>query len=125
LRIGKVGPRVMLTFLKILRSALLLSGAFLTVDGLAAFLLISMHYTFIETFGDLALVEVAVLFILAGLVDFASSVGMAQLRKSFVRGEKGYSASKHKESERQAAILIVAGVVLFLSLVAVGIYIRS
>jgi len=114
----------MLTFLKILRMAMLLSGAILAVDGLAALLLTSVNYAFIETIGDLALVEVAILFILAGLVDFASSVGMAQLRKSFIRGEKGYSASKHKESERRASVLIVAGLILFLLLVAAEMYIR-
>lgn len=104
--------------------ALLLSGVLLSVDGLAAFLLTSANYAFIETIGDLVLVEVAILFILAGLVDFASSVGMAQLRKSFIRGERGYSASRHKESERRASVLVVAGLILFLLLVAAEMYVR-
>ena len=112
----------MLTFLRILRRALLLSGVLLAVDGLAAFLLTSVNFAFIETIGDLVLVEVAILFIIAGLVDFASSVGMAQLRKSFIQGERGYSASKHKESERRASVLIVAGLILFLLLVAAEMY---
>jgi len=112
----------MLTFLRILRRALLLSGALLAVDGSAAFLLVSVNYAFVETIGDLVLVEVAILFIIAGLVDFSSSVGMAQLRKSFIRGEMGYSASKHRESERQASVLIVAGLILFILLVAAEIY---
>jgi hypothetical protein len=112
----------MLNFLGILRRAALLAGAIIAVDGLVAYLLSFLEYAFVEMFGDLVLVEVAVLFIVAGLIDFASSVGVAQFRKSFMSARDGYSALKHKESARRASVLVLAGLILFVLLVAGAIF---
>ena len=112
----------MLSFLGILRRSLQLAAAMLAVDCVAAYLLIFFKYTFIEVIGDLMLGEVAVLFILAGLWDFASSIGMIQFRKIVLSSNEGYSSSKHKESERKASVLFLAGLFLFLILIVAAIY---
>jgi hypothetical protein len=112
----------MLNFLGILRRAILLAAAIIAVDGLVAYLLSFLNFAFVEMFGDLILVEVATMFILAGLIDFASSVGVAQFRKSFMSAPDGYSALKHKESARRASVLVLAGLILFVLLIAGAIF---
>ena len=107
----------MLTFLTILKRAILFVAAMLAGDSIVSFMLYSLKLAFAETFGDLILVEVAIFFILAGVIDFASSVGVTQFRKSYLGREQGYSPSEHKESERRASVFLVAGLILFFLLI--------
>ena len=114
----------MLSFLNMLRRSLLLVAGLLAVDTVAGYLLTFLKYTFIEAMGDIMLVEVAALFILAGLLDFASSIGVTQFRKTFLASKQGYSSLKHKESERKALVFFLAGLILFLMLAVSAIYER-
>jgi uncharacterized membrane protein len=112
----------MLSFLKIIRRSLELCAALVLVDGIAAFLLNFLNYAFLESIGDLMLVEVALLFILAGLMDFASSIGGTQFRKLILSSKEDYSPSKHKETERRASVFFLAGAILLLILIATAVY---
>jgi hypothetical protein len=112
----------MLSLLRIVRRSFALSAAILAADGIAAYLLEFLNYAFIESIGDLILVEVALLFIVAGLMDFATSIGGAQFRRMILTSKEGYSASKHKETERKAAVLFLAGLILLLLLISTAIY---
>ncbi len=112
----------MLMLLRILRSSLQLAAALLAVDGGIAYVLTLFHYAIVESLGDLMLAEVAVLFILAGVLDFASSIGVAQFRKTFLASKQGYSSSKHKASHRNASVLLVAGFILLAILIVASVY---
>jgi len=112
----------MLSFLAILRKSLQLVVAMLALDCVAAYLLTLLKYAFIEVIGDLMLGEVAILFIVAGLLDFGSSIGMIQFRRVVLASKEIYSSSKHKESERRASVLCLTGLFLFLILIAATIY---
>ncbi len=112
----------MLTFLSILGRSLRITGVLLVADGLASYGLTFLSYSFIETVGDSMLIEVAVLFLLAGLLDFYSSVGAVQFRKVIFGSKQEYSSSTHKEAEKKAAVFFLCGVTLLLILIALAIY---
>ena len=112
----------MLTLLTVLGRSVRLALGLLVSDGLAAYGLTFLGYRLIEVMGDLMLVEVALLFLLAGLLDFSSSVGAAQFRKTIMGSKDGYSSSKHKETEKKAAVFFLAGLIMFLMLVAFAVY---
>lgn len=112
----------MLSFPRIVRLSVQLATGILVADCVVGFLLTFLRFTFIEVVGDLILGEVAVLFIIAGLIDFASSIGATQFRKTIRVSKQGYSSSKHKMSERKASVLFLAGVILFSILIVVSIY---
>jgi hypothetical protein len=112
----------MLTLLKILRRSLLLAVGLLAADVAAGYLLTYLRFSFVETFGDLMLGEIALLFIAAGILDLGFSVGVAQFRKAFLESKQGYSSARHKEFERRAAVLLLAGLTLFAVLVFVAVY---
>jgi hypothetical protein len=90
-------------------------------DGFVAYGMIPFGFSFIEIIGDLMLVEVAILFLAAGLIDFSSSIGAVQFRKSVLGFKQDYSQSAHKEAERKAAVLVLAGVVIFAILIAIAV----
>ncbi|HUK51435.1 MAG TPA: hypothetical protein VLV18_10390 [Terriglobales bacterium] len=107
----------MLSFLRVLRNSLLLAVTLIACDALTTYLLASLHFAFVEIMGDLMLVQVAALFIGAGLIDFSTSIGAAQFRKMTLRSGKDFSSAKHKESDRRASVLLLAGLVMFAILV--------
>jgi hypothetical protein len=112
----------MLMLLRVLRSSLQLTLVLLAVDGGVAYVLTILHYTLVESLGDLMLAEVAVLFILAGVLDFASSIGVAQFRKTFLGSKQGYSSSKHKASHQSASVLLITGLILLAILIVATVY---
>jgi len=114
----------MLRFLTVLVRALQLVGGLLLVNVLTAYLLTRLNYSFVEVIGDLMLMEVAVLFILAGVVDFSTSIGAAQFRKTILAAKQGYSASRHKEAGWKALVFFLAGLILLLILVVAALYTR-
>ena len=79
------GTAVMLTFLTIIGRSMRIAGVLLAADVLLSYCLTFLSYRFIETIGDSMLIEVALLFLLAGLLDFYSSVGAVQFRKVILR----------------------------------------
>jgi hypothetical protein len=112
----------MLSFLTIIRRSLLVVVIALAADGAIAYLLTLVQYAFAETMGDLMLVEAAALFILAGLIDFSTSIGATQFRKTVLASKQDYSPFKHKEYERRALIFLIAGLILLGMLVFVAVY---
>ncbi len=115
----------MLTFLTILGRSLRIAGGLLVADGLAAYSLTFLSYRFIETIGDSMLIEVAILFLLAGLLDFYSSVGAVQFRKVVLGSKQEYSSSAHKEAEKKALVSFLSGVILLLMLIVLALYAGS
>jgi len=115
----------MLTFLTILGRSLRIASGLLVADSVAAYGLTFLGYSFIEIIGDLMLIEVAILFIIAGLLDFSSSVGAVQFRKTILGSKQEYSSSAHKEAERKASVFFLGGVILLFSLVVLALYAGS
>lgn len=115
----------MLTFLTILGRSLRILGGLLFTDGLVAYGLTFLRYRFIETVGDFMLVEVAVLFLLAGLLDFSSSIGAVEFRKTILGSKQEYSSSAHKDAERKASVFFLGGMILLSMLIIMAIYAGS
>jgi len=99
---------------------LIVAGA-IASDVLIAYGTMLFGFSFKEIIGDLMLIEVAILFVVAGLIDFSSSIGAVQLRKSVLRSKQDYSQAAHKEAEKKAAVLVVAGVSIFAILMAIAV----
>jgi hypothetical protein len=76
----------------------------------------------IGVMGDLMLAEVATLFIIAGILDFSSSIGMAQFRKTFLSSKEDYSTEVRKEKERTAMIFLFTGLVLLAAMILLMVY---
>ena len=112
----------MLTLLTVLGRSVRLALGLLIVDGLAAYGLTFLRLGFIEVMGDLMLIEVAALFMLAGLLDFSTSIGAVQFRKAILGSKEGYSSLKHKEAEKNAAVFFVGGLIIFLMLIIFAFY---
>ena len=104
--------------------ALKIAALFLLADSMIALIPFStmIDSSPIGVIGDLMLAEVAVLFILAGILDFASSIGMAQFRKTFLSSNEDYSPEKRKERERTAAIFLFTGLVLLAAMILLMVY---
>ena len=115
----------MLTFPKILGRALLIAASAILSDGFVSFGVTFLGFSFIEIIGDLILVEVAICFLIAGLIDFSSSVGAAHLRKAVLGSAQEYSSLAHKEAERKALVLLLGGTFLFVILIAIAMLIGS
>ena len=115
----------MLTLPTVLGRSVRLALILLVADGLAAYGLTFLSFRFIEIMGDLMLIEVAILFVLAGLLDVGTSIGAAQFRKTILGSKEGYSSSKHKDAERTALLYFLGGMILFLILIVFAIYEQS
>jgi len=111
----------MLTFPKIITRSIVIVLIAMCADALVASETIRFGFSFIEIIGDVMLVEVAILFIVAGLIDFSSSIGAAQFRKSVLGSKQDYSQSVHKEAERKAAVLVLAGIFIFMILLGIAV----
>ena len=110
----------MLTYTQVLFRSLKISAILLVLDMLCAFLLRSFVYP-LETFGDMLLVETALLFLFAGFVDFGTSVAFVQLRKLVFASKETFSAQKRKDSERRAIALVGSGMSLFAILIILAV----
>jgi len=113
----------MLTLPKMLGRSLLICVSAILADGLASYVTTLFGFSFIEIMGDLMLIEVAMLFLVAGVIDFSSSVGGVHLRNAVLGSKQEYSSSAHKETGRKALALVVAGTLMFVILIAIGIVI--
>ena len=116
----------MLTYTQVLYRSLKISAILLVVDWIGVFLFRSHIYPY-EFFGDLLLIETAALFLVAGILDLGSSVGFAGFRKLFFTqtrraSEESFSASKRKDTERRALVLVVSGSTLFVILVLLAVF---
>ena len=110
----------MLTYTQILLRALRISGLLILVNVLVVILLRAIIGP-LELFGDLLLVETPLLFFLAGIVDFGSSLSFAQFRKMISGSEREFRPELRKEAERRALIFVVSGAILFMIMVLLAI----
>ena len=111
----------MLTFPKILGRSLLIAAGAMLVDGLGSYAATLFGFSFVEVMGDLMLVEVAALFLIAGLIDFSSSVGAAHLRRAMLGSKQEYSSLAHKEAGQKALVLVLSGTFMFAVLIVFAI----
>jgi hypothetical protein len=105
-----------LTYTQVVLRSFRISGTLLVVNGLAVILLKGIIHP-LELFGDLLLVETSLLFLLAGIVDFGSSLGFAQFRKLIGGSKEAFTLGLRKEAERRALIFVASGVTLFIIMV--------
>jgi len=114
----------LLTYAAVMLRALKVAAFLLLVDSLIAIMPFSTIIDFspIGVMGDLMLAEVAVLFIVAGILDFSSSIGMAQFRKTFLSSKEDYSPEVRKEKERTAVVFLFTGLVLLAAMVLLMVY---
>jgi len=109
-----------LTYTQVLYRSLRISAILLIVDWIAVYLSRNYVYPY-ELFGDLLLIETAALFLVAGILDFGTSVGFAGFKSFFTHSrrssEESFSASTRKDTERRAMVLVVSGFTLFVILV--------
>ena len=115
----------MLTYADVFRRSTKYAGLLLAGDVLVA---LAPFFTWIDSsrigaIGDLLLIEVAVLFIVAGILDISSSAGMTGFRKLFSPNVE-YSTAKRKETERNAMVFLIAGLLLLAAMIALATYDR-
>jgi len=63
--------------------------------------------------GDLMLLEVAILTILGGLVEFSRSKGVYEFRRLTLHSKEEFSTAKHLEASRTAVMLFSGALMLF------------
>ena len=110
----------MLTYTQVLLRSLKISASLLLINVLTTFLVRDVVYP-LEIFGDMLLVEIALLFLLAGFVDFGTSVALVQFRKSVFASKETFSAEKRKEAERRAIALVGSGLILLAILIILAV----
>lgn len=106
----------MFTYTQVVLRSFRISGTLLVVNGLVAVLLREIIHP-LELFGDLLLVETSLLFLLAGILDFGSSLSFAQFRKLIRGSNEAFTLELRKEAERRALIFVASGATLFIILV--------
>ena len=113
----------MLSYIHILERSIVITAILLLVDTLAVTILNGIVKP-LEIFGDLLLLETAALFLIAGMIDLASSIGTIVLRKSFLSSKEVYSADKRKRSERRALPMVGSGLMLLFVVLLLFVYTR-
>jgi len=115
----------MLRLLTLVSSSLRIVGVLMLVDCVVAYGTLSLDFSFTGVLGDLVLVEGAILFLAAGLIDLSSSITAAEFRKTIFHTEEGYSSRAHKEAEKRALSFFLAGVIMFAILVGIRLVIGT
>jgi len=77
-----------------------------------ALVLTSLGLALREVIADFSLLEAAVLFVLAGIVDLSSSVSAAQFRRLIFSSKEQYSVDRRRNGTEGLALLI-PGLMLF------------
>ena len=101
-------------FLAAIRVVLILS----IVDGVAAVCASLLGFSARNLFGDLLIFEAAVCLVIGGLLDFAKSAGVVELRRlMFGKKEPVLSSSREEDSRRvltfmTAGLLMLVGTIL-------------
>jgi len=70
--------------------------------------------------GDLTLLEVAILAILGGLVEFSRSKGVYEFRRLALHSKEDFSTEKHHEASRMAVVFFSGALMLFSILVVLA-----
>ena len=99
---------------------MLISGIIFLGDLLAGGTLVLEQLSAIQIVGDLLLIEVAILAILGGLVEFSQSKGAYEIRHITLGSKEEFSTTKHAEASRRSIVLFSSALVLFLLLIALA-----
>jgi hypothetical protein len=97
-----------------------ISGVLLLIDCLASLLLHNYAYP-TDVLGDILLIEAAGLFLAAGVMDFGSSLGFVQFRKTMSSSKEHFSSERRKVIERRALVLVLSGSTLLMVLILLAI----
>jgi hypothetical protein len=103
-----------------MRKGLLVAAILLVADFMVGGLSMFFGLRSLETIGDLLLLEVGVLGIAGGLVEFSHSKGVYEFRRVALQSKEDFSIAKHSEASRKAVVFFCAGAILFLLLVIVA-----
>jgi hypothetical protein len=87
-----------------------------------AFLASLIGFAPIGAFGDILLVEVAALFIIAGLFDLGSSIGTTQFKKVVLSSKEEFSPGKRDKAEQHTIVLFIAGSILFVGTILLALF---
>jgi len=98
---------------------LLIAGIIFLADLLIGTGLIPARLSALGIVGDLLLVEVGLLAILGGLVEFSRSKGVYEIRRTLDSKEE-FSTAKHAEASRRAVVFFSSALALFLLLIALA-----
>jgi hypothetical protein len=101
----------------LLTAILLLADAI--VSGVAVY--VGVSRTPMRVAGDLMLLEVGLLAILGGVVEFSRSKGVYEIRRVAFHTKEEFSMAKHKEASMTAVGFFCAGLVLFSLLVVLAV----
>jgi hypothetical protein len=94
----------------------LIAGTIFLADLLIGAVLIPARLSALGIVGDFLLVEVGLLTILGGLVEFSRSKGVYEIRRITLLSKEEFSTTKHDEASRRALVLFSAALTLFVLL---------
>lgn len=98
----------------------MITGSLFVADFTIGELLAQLGASALGILGDLMLLEVAILAILGGLVEFSRSKGVYEFRRLALRSKDEFSTAKHLEASRVAVTLFSAALTLFFILIVLA-----
>ena len=99
---------------------MLITGGLFVADFAIGELLVPFGLSAFGVLGDLMLLEVGILAVLGGLVEFSRSKAVYEFRRLALRSKEEFSTVKHLEASRVAVALFSAALTLFFILIALG-----
>jgi hypothetical protein len=99
---------------------LLITGGLFVADFAVGELLVPFGLSALGVLGDLMLLEVGILAVLGGLVEFSRSKGVYEFRRLALRSKEEFSTVKHLEASRVAVTLFSAALALFFILIVLA-----
>jgi len=112
----------MLSYVQVFRRSLLISAAIFVMDFVLALALTWLGFALTDILGNLLLLETATFFVIGGILDFGTSAGIIQLRKLILSSKEGFSMAKRRESERNALVFVIAGVMLLSIMIVLALF---
>jgi hypothetical protein len=98
----------------------LITVGLLVTDFAVGELLVPLGLSALGVLGDLMLLEVGILAVLGGLIEFSRSKGVYEFRRLALRSKEEFSTVKHLEASRVAVALFSAALTLFFILVVLA-----
>jgi len=95
----------------------LITGSLFVADFTVGELLAQFGASALGILGDLMLLEVAILAILGGLIEFSRSKGVYEFRRVVFHSGEQFSTTKHLEASERAIVFFSAALALFLPLI--------
>jgi hypothetical protein len=98
----------------------LIAGVLFLADLIAGAAFALLRLSVLGVVGDLMFLEVGVLAILGGLIEFSRSKGVYEFRRITLDSKEEFSATKHLEASKRAVVLFSAALTLFVFLIALA-----